>query len=237
MGAGMADEIYNGGNEMTAQIPDKFRYEGKDYDVLSYTGPIAFDPMEHGLYPDSSSTACWRGYWCEYVVKNGRLVMERLLLHNSHGYYPDLDGVSVSPLEYEEVEYMTLGGEIIQKKIVQAHMGHRTYEANMELDYTGAIVLAADFMPEYYIHMGFQRPWAFKDVKELEFEHGKLVRVTDQSEEAEKAREDLFQSRGDSYKSACDQVRNETDEIGERVPEFVEKDGDDDDNPRTTKWV
>ena len=68
---------------MTAQIPDTYRYKSKVYDIVAMTNPMGFDPKDYGLEPHSSCTACWRGYWCEYVIKYGKLIMERLLLYNT----------------------------------------------------------------------------------------------------------------------------------------------------------
>ena len=179
---------------MTAQIPDTYRYENKVYDIVAMTNPLGFDPKNYGLEPHSSSTACWRGYWCEYAIKNGKLIMERLLLFNADGNYPDFNGVPVSPQGYEEIEYIEMFDEEekLQRETVPANFGHRTYEVNMEMNYTGKIVLGDEFLNEFYIHMGFQRPWAYKDLKEFEFKDGELVSVTDHSEFAEKLREQIL---------------------------------------------
>lgn len=179
---------------MTAQIPDKYRYENKEYAIVAMTKPMEFDPKNYGLEPHSSSTACWRGYWCEYAIKNGRLVLERLLLFNADNNYPDFNGVAVSPQEYKEIEYFNFCDEEEkhQTKTIPANDGHRTYEANMEMKYTGKILLGDEFLNDYYIHMGFQEPWAYKDLKEFEFDNGELIAITDHSEYAEKMREQIL---------------------------------------------
>ena len=178
---------------MTAQIPDTYRYKSKVYDIVAMTNPMGFDPRDYGLEPHSSCTACWRGYWCEYVIKYGKLIMERLLLFNQDDNYPDFNGVHVSPQEYKEIEYREFfdeGGKI-KKKTIPDNWGHRTYNANMKMDYTGKIVLGKGFLDEFYIHMGFQRPWAYNDLKEFDFKDGKLISVTDHSAFAEKLREKI----------------------------------------------
>lgn len=38
-----------------------------------------------------------------------------------------------------------------------------------------------DFLSDYYIHMGYQRAWAYETLKELIFEEGALVEVIDRS--------------------------------------------------------
>ena len=58
-------------------------------------------------------------------------------------------------------------------------------DLNIQIDFGGELRLAADFIEEMYIHMGFQKPSAFKKVIDLFFEEGKLAKVLDLSEEAE----------------------------------------------------
>ena len=121
---------------MTAQIPDTYRYKSKVYEIVAMTNPIGFDPRNYGLEPHSSCTACWRGYWCEYAIKYGKLIMERLLLYNQDGNYPDFNGVHVSPQEYKEIEYREAfdEGEKLKKKTIPYNWGHRTYNVNMKYD-------------------------------------------------------------------------------------------------------
>lgn len=173
---------------MTAQIPDTYTYDGKKYDIVAMNNPIGFDPKDYGLEPHSSSTACWRGYWCEYAIKNGRLVLEKLLLYNSDGNYPPFNGINVLPQEFEEQECWSLDEEEPHMETFPKNDGHRTYEVNMKINYTGKIVLGDEFMREFYIHMGFQRPWAYKVLKEFDFVNGKLTSIIDHSEMARELR-------------------------------------------------
>ena len=179
----------DGGMKMTAQISDEYRYEDKVYSVVAMSNPIGFDPKDYGLEPQASCTACWRGYWCEYAIKNGRIVLEKLLIHNAEDNYPEFNGVSALPLEYEDAECWTFGEDKPKIESFPKNFGHRTYETNMEINYTGKIVLGDDFIQDYYIHMGFQRPWAYKILKEFDFVDGKLTDIVDHSKVAKELRE------------------------------------------------
>lgn len=174
---------------MTAQISDKYRYEDKVYSVVAMSNPIGFDPKDYGLEPQASCSACWRGYWCEYAIKNGRIVLEKLLIYNAEDNYPEFNGVSALPLEYEDAECWTFGEDKPKIKSFPINFGHRTYETNMEINYTGKIVLGDDFIQDYYIHMGFQRSWAYKILKEFDFVDGKLTGIIDHSKVAKELRE------------------------------------------------
>ena len=71
------------------------------------------------------------------------------------------------------------------------YMGHRVYDdLNIGVNYTGKILLGDGYMPEYYIHAGFQRAWAYKELKEFIFEDGILVKVNDYSDIVEAIREE-----------------------------------------------
>lgn len=164
---------------MTAQIPDTFRYRNQKYDIIAMIDSIGFNPRSYGLQPHSSSTACWRGYWCEYAIENGKLILERLYMYNEDNYYPDLNGVSVLPREDEHGRPL-------------GRFGHRIYVPHMEIYYTGKLILGNDFLPEFYIHMGFQRPWAFKELLEFDFVNGQLEKVIDHSDKAEFVRKKIL---------------------------------------------
>ena len=73
---------------------------------------------------------------------------------------------------------------------MKSHFGHRVYkDVNMPIPYTGKILLGDGFMQEYYIHMGFQRGWAYKKLIELVFEEGILLECNDLSHIAKAQRE------------------------------------------------
>ena len=52
---------------------------------------------------------------------------------------------------------------------------------NYPLEYTGGLLLAYGFIREFYVHMGFQKPWTYERVLELIFEEGMLSRELDLS--------------------------------------------------------
>ncbi|MBD5452032.1 MAG: hypothetical protein HDR25_05280 [Lachnospiraceae bacterium] len=52
--------------------------------------------------------------------------------------------------------------------------------------------------------MGYQRAWAYKDLKELIFDNGRLVKTVDHSEMAEKLRIELGNRKEESKKTRED---------------------------------
>lgn len=159
---------------MTAQIGDKFTFEGDSYSIVAMSKEIGINPMRYNIMPDSICTACWKGYWCEYDISKDGIILKNLFINSINGQYPDIKGVQVSPFNSEENE----------------NMGHHVYKnLDIPVKYTGKIVVGKDFLFDYYIHMGYQRAWAYQILTEYDFKRGKLVKTIDHSESAAKIRE------------------------------------------------
>lgn len=158
---------------------------------MALSEPINFKPQEYGLTPQASCTACWNGYWCEYHIYNGLLLLKNLFMFNSEGNYPPLNGVGVIEQTYHEV--LRLGpGHKKEKIMMEDHMGHREYRnVDLPIKYTGKILVGDGFIQEYYIHMGYQRAWAYEELLEFVFEDGRLVKTNDHSDMAKKMRVEI----------------------------------------------
>ncbi len=167
---------------MTAQIGDSFTYKKDDYTIVAKSKSLDVHPSDFGIYPQPATTACWRGYWCAYDITDTGIYLRDLYVNSSDDNYPDINGVSV--LRHEET------GALV------SYMGHRAYKGlDLKIPYTGKILVGKRFMRKYYIHMGFQRPWAYKVLKELVFENGTLTQTNDQSKIAATLRKQLDEKR------------------------------------------
>lgn len=166
---------------MTAQISDKYTYKGDKYSIVAISNPINFHPKRFGLNPISICTSCWNGYWCEYDITEKGIFLEELFVHDANKKYPKINGRSVS---------------------IQDRLGHKHYKKIHEpIVYTGKILVGDRFLQQYYIHMGYQRAWAYEKLTEFVFENGRLIEINDYSEVAEKMRELL-----DSDKETLKQI-------------------------------
>ncbi len=158
---------------MTAQISDKFEYKGKKYSLAALSAPIPFAPEQYGLKPQGCCTALYRGFWCEYKITDEALILDNLHISNRKWRYPKLNGVSASWSKDD--------------------MGCRTYKGvNLTIPFSGKILLGEGFIHKYYIHMGYQRPYAYKELIEFEFEKGVLQKTTDCSKIAAKMRDGTY---------------------------------------------
>ena len=177
---------------MTAQIEDTCMYERHNYKILALSSKMLFKPQDYGMEPHMRTTSCWRGYWCEYIISDGELLLGNLYFHNSHGDYPPFNGVEVSPPEFKEVVSYCQNVEKPEMDTIPAHSGHRIYkEVNIQIPYTGKILLGDGFMREYMFNRGFQRRWAYEKLIELVFEKGVLLDCNDLSHIAKARREEM----------------------------------------------
>jgi hypothetical protein len=156
----------------TAQISSKYTFGDETYSIVALSSPIGFNPVNYGILPMWLHSACWAGYWCEYDISEDGIILTNLFINSVDGHYPEINGVSVRKEPIED--------------------GHHVYEGiNLPLEYTGRIVAGTDFLPEYYIHMGYQRAWAYEKLVEFVFEKGKLVETIDHSLVAAQMREEI----------------------------------------------
>ncbi len=177
---------------MTAQISDIYKHKRNKYNLVALSDPIGFEPKDYGLDPQASSTACRRGYWCEYDIREDGLYLDKLFLFNGEGKYPDFNGISALEPGYEEYDYVELMSGKKGRSKTHKNMGHWTYDnVNLLIPYNGKILLGDKFLRDYYIHMGYQQAFAYEILIEFVFENGKLIETIDHSEMVKKMRESM----------------------------------------------
>lgn len=105
-----------------------------------------------------------------------------LYINSKNGVYPDINCVCVFPKAKSDSGLFW-----------EAHWyGY----LNIPIEYSGKILIGNDFIQEYYIHMGFQMPWSYKNLIELDFENGVLTNTVNHSETARKNVKKLSEVRG-----------------------------------------
>lgn len=176
---------------MTAQISDRLTYDGKEYSVAAIENDWPFVPQDHGFEPVATSTACWRGYYSSYAIQDRTLVLTKLTI--------GLGGLSrLKPPRWRDVHPTRCEDD--QHSWVYAGV-------NLPVPYTGGVVVGHGLLGEFYVHMGFQRPHCYQDVRELLFETGELRTAIDHSERMEQARERLRIHGLDRFKPMPDDVK------------------------------
>lgn len=148
---------------MTGQIADVYEYNRNRYNIVAIKGTMNFDIHELGFEPVPIHTACWRGYHCIYNITEEGLFLKDLFVNDKNGSYPPVNGV--------EPEEDRFDGKVY-------------HGINIPVKFDGGIIIGNDFLTRYYIHMGFQRVYAYKTVYELIFKEGLITKKTDLSKEA-----------------------------------------------------
>ncbi len=164
---------------MTAQVSDFVRFLDEDYHVAGVSGDGLFDPAAYGIKPRMISTACSRGYYCHYAVKDDRFTLD--MLH-------------IGLIEGEAERAKRGDGPLVFGVAPRYdHIAHCFEYASLAapIAYTGGLLIGGDFIWDLYVHMGFHPYWKFRRVIELIFDHGRLVETLDRSQAAEEFRKTL----------------------------------------------
>ena len=150
---------------MTVQLPDEIRYRGRLYAITAVDGHGLFNPAGHGLEPDMLSTACWRGSWCHYALRHGRLILTTVQLGRSTAPPNPLFGVKprVSPA-------------------TDIHPGAWHYRRlDTAMAFTGRLLIGHGHLHVGRLAMGFPPAWLYQRVHELRFTAGRLTSTQNRS--------------------------------------------------------
>lgn len=151
---------------MTAQIEDTFLFRGDEYSLIGVKGGELISPEHFDMEAVMIHTACWRGYYATYELTEEALYLRQLTLREKNENYASIEGVEP-----------------------EMGPGEATYSGlNVVVPFTGRLRLARGFLPEYYIHMGYQKASAFETVLDLTLEQGRVVDFLDRSAEMEERR-------------------------------------------------
>lgn len=151
---------------MTAQISDTFLFKGDEYSLIAINGGDLASPEQFGMEPEMLHTGCYRGFYAMYELTEESLYLRELTLREKNGNYLPIEGREAAKEDYQA-----------------------TYHGlNIVIPFIGKIRLAKDFIEELYIHMGFQKPTAFKTILDIELKGGRLVEIKDRSCEMEQKR-------------------------------------------------
>lgn len=164
---------------MTAQINDKVFHRKVGYSIAGISGSGLFEPQAHGIEPMSMSTACWRGYYVEYAIEDSQLVLSQVTL----GLYKG-----------DELRAKAGHGPALFD-VLPRYDGQRwgwVYGPfHVPVSFTGGLLLADEFISELYVHMGFHPAWKYRQVREVLFEHGRMIEDFDRSSQIEELRAQL----------------------------------------------
>jgi hypothetical protein len=152
-------------DKVTAQVSDSICYQGNWYRLAAtaprHGGPL-FDPSHYGLRVSMITTACHCGYVCAYEVNDGLLWLVSVDL-----------GLSDPP------------AELFGVPVSKGWAGSARYDPiRVPQPFDGEMLIASEFIPDLYEHMGYHPAWKYKNVFALNFVGGHLTGVRDCSRDA-----------------------------------------------------
>lgn len=182
---------------MTAQASDRIRFNNRTFSISGINGDGLFHPEDHGVTPQPISTACWRGFVCDYAVEDDILLLREVEFGLGRtdaesvelGSGPQIFGKDI--VLFEEIRKgNTREGT---RDITLTH--YRCVELHEHIEFTGGLLIADGFIRELYVHMGFHPAYKYRNVFELIFERGRLVEATDRSQVMAELRNSMTQHR------------------------------------------
>ncbi len=158
---------------MTAKTPDRFKLDDHTYAIVGIhnheyllipgaRADVLFTPEYLDLTPIAIASNCWRGYVCQYTVRDSALILERLSI-GLREPGPEINGVRP-----------TVPSEGSRVNIYQ--------DIDLPIEFTGGILIGDGFIQALYVHMGFHPAWKFETVIELIFAEGVLAERRDVSD-------------------------------------------------------
>ena len=174
---------------MTAQIPDMLLLQDQRLSIAGVNGKGLFDPADYDLRPFSRITSCWRGYVCEYKVLFDKFLLNKLQINLGAG----LQNGEARAFAPEAGPALNGTKPVLATKVHEIF--NNTYnDLNLQIDFTGGILAASDFIQELYVHMGFHPAWKYKNVIELTISHGHVMETRDVSEIMQEIRNRMVKS-------------------------------------------
>ena len=162
---------------MSAQLPDRFIFEGREYDVISTSRKSLFDPSQWGLEPVCPDKACLRGTIATFEVRDDSLYLKNLRYWSRKPAPPNLGA-----------------GKLIRDDL-SGECPEYYYEGiNALIPWSGEIVLGRAFLWPLLMPRGFQSVWKYKEVMQLLFADGILEAFGDVSKKIARLRADVMET-------------------------------------------
>ena len=184
---------------MTAQIPNTIIISEERFSIAGFTHDGLIDPSDFGIEPKSSSSACWRGFKSTYKIdKDSNFILDELIVNTNP---------ADKPIEINGILPKTPTNKFSRKAF------NRAYEQiNLQVNYTGFVLVGTNFIHELYVHMGIHKAWKYKTVFEIEIDQGKVKSIVDLSDKMEEVRTKFKEQK----KNNLGPVKNE-------ISEWVDK--------------
>jgi len=168
---------------MSSQVQDKYLVFDTDFRRIATDNKISISPSDYGLIPKSLDTAHLKGFWCDFELTDERIFLENLYIHTENDIYPTINGINISPPEYETIYRIDIvNGKMSDKQYpvnVDKLHGYKVYEhLHLPVNYTANLLLGKNF--HYNCCFDDKRYFfEYKEVIDFQIEDGKIIKRTD----------------------------------------------------------
>lgn len=174
---------------MTAQIPDTVIYEDQEYALIGVKGENLPTPATFGIVVSGMwSTDCYRGYVATYLCNDEGLFLEHLHMGRVEDWTP-INGVEAETVYREGYRYSPKHKEGKPSRWEDGKI-YRNLRAPSY--FSGGVLIARDFIPELYVHMGHGKPYQYQQVHELLFHEGTFTKHIDHSDKTKEVRDKII---------------------------------------------
>lgn len=158
---------------MTRQISDIIKMNKKEHEIAAASDFNALLKIEDfGFEPAVMHTACYKGYYVDFKVENGVLLLDNLTIVDKNKNYPDINGVSAKTTRFARGSLKDILSFIKEYS-----------DINLQINYTGHIYTADKII------LNGRMKWDYsldlkkcEGVKDWYFEDGVLMSITDVKE-------------------------------------------------------
>lgn len=155
------------------QIKDSITLNQKKYDIEIILPNISnwFLPDFNGFEPCYRIPACWRGYQCDYVIKDKLLYLVNLNINDKNNNYPifmDREPDLFTPTKYFKATYR---------------------EIFHNFKFTGKIIVVRNLLTDKLSYIKKAELWMYEEILELHFKNGKLTRLVNKTNELKMIKE------------------------------------------------
>ncbi len=78
---------------MTAQISDRFFYDGNEFAIVGLAGQRLLTPADFDITATAIGATCWRGYYATYAaVDDGLMALVEFVVRAKNDRYPPITG-------------------------------------------------------------------------------------------------------------------------------------------------
>jgi hypothetical protein len=198
---------------MTNQRPDWIEYRRQTWDIAGATPVQPFSVYEHGIATQFISTACWKGYSYLLKIDNNKLILSNFTVSlaeemlSPEGLPPDILGVAPVSNDIFIDRIIIFGFQIWKgRRCKNPFETLFTYFPSMALSFTGGLLLGREPCLSW---SGTPRAYHFKQVIEIIFDNGVIVRHHDHS----KCMENFRQIDLEWYYTSVDKDHDNRDKI------------------------